>query len=406
MTPGPGENEMLSADDSPQGETSTTRQNITIGLALSGGGVRAAVFHLGLLGRLAADGLLERVTFVSTVSGGSLGTGLVYSLSGNGWPTSEEYLSTTIPRAKRCLTGKDLQLNAIFRLVTRPWHLLYGRAKLLAESIEHLWGVKGLVNELPDEPRWIINATAYESGKNWRFMRKRMGDYKLNQTSEPAFPLASAMAASAAFPILIGPLVLRTKNFPWSRFTGESRHATLPTESEVPSVHLWDGGVYDNLGVEALFKPRGKRYRDEYNFLIVSDASTPVGIERPIPFRRARRLINIAMDQVRSLRARQLVEHFASHPNSGAYLKAGNTARYILEQAGFGGEEVAAAVGICLSEKDAELALGHKTTLRRPSEEEFDRLYRHGWEVADCTLSAYNPELFSRLGFKPPTYTD
>ena len=404
--PGPGENEMHSADDGPQGETPTTRQNITIGLALSGGGVRAAVFHLGLLGRLAADGLLERVTFISTVSGGSLGTGLVYSLSGNGWPTSEECLSTTIPRAKRCLTGKDLQLDAIFRLVTRPWHLLYGRAKLLAESIEHLWGVKGLVNELPDEPRWIINATAYESGKNWRFMRKRMGDYKLNQTPEPAFPLASAMAASAAFPVLIGPLVLRTKDFTWSRFTGESRHATLPTESEVPSVHLWDGGVYDNLGVEALFKPRGKRYRDEYNFLVVSDASTPVGIERPIPFRRARRLINIAMDQVRSLRARQLVEHFASHPNSGAYLKAGNTARYILEQAGLGGEKVAAAVGICLSEKDAELALGHKTTLRRPSQEEFDRLYRHGWEVADCTLSAYNPELFSRLGFQPPTYTE
>jgi len=313
---------------------------------------------------------------------------------------AEEYLSTAAPRAKRCLTGKDLQVDAIFRLVTRPWHLLYGRAKLLAESIEHLWGVKGLVNELSDEPRWIINATAYESGKNWRFMSKRMGDYKLNQILEPAFPLASAMAASAAFPILIGPLVLRTEDFAWSRFTGESRHATLPTESKVPSVHLWDGGVYDNLGVEALFKPGGKRYRDEYNFLIVSDASTPMGIERPYPFRRARRLINIAMDQVRSLRARQLVEHFASHPNSGAYLKAGNTAQYILEQAGVGEEEVAAVASNCLSKKDAELAVGHTTTLRRPSQEEFDRLYRHGWEVADCTLSAYSPKLFEKLDFR------
>ncbi len=378
-----------------------TKQDLTIGLALSGGGVRAAVFHLGLLGRLAADGLLKRVTFVSTVSGGSLGMGLVYSLAGNGWPTSHEYLSTIAPQTRRCLTGKDLQLDAAFRLVTRPWHLFFGRAKLLAESIERLWGVWGLVNELPDEPRWVINATAYESGKNWRFMHKRMGDYKLNQTPEPAFPVASAMAASAAFPILIGPLVLRTKDFAWSRFTGKSRHATLPTETEVPSVHLWDGGVYDNLGVEALFKPGGKRYRDEYNFLIVSDASTPLGIERPFPFRRTRRLINIAMDQVRSLRARQLVEHFASHPDSGAYLKAGNTARYILEQAGVDEVEVAAAVGSCLSQKDAELALGHKTTLRRPSEEEFDRLYRHGWEVADCTLSAYSPRLFTRTDFMP-----
>jgi NTE family protein len=401
MTTSSGRSDMSPVDDDNKGGMSTTRKSLTIGLALSGGGVRAAVFHLGLLGRLAADDLLEQVTFVSTVSGGSLGTGLVYSLSGNRWPTSEEYLSTIAPRARRYLTGKDLQLDAVFRLLTRPWHLFYGRAKLLAESIEHLWDVRGLINELPDEPRWVINATAYESGKNWRFMRKRMGDYKLNQTPEPAFPVASAMAASAAFPILIGPLVLRTKDFAWSRFTGESRHATLPAETEVPSVHLWDGGVYDNLGIEALFKPGGKRYRDEYNFLIVSDASPPLGIERPFPLRRARRLINIAMDQVSSLRARQLVEHFASHPGSGAYMKVGNTAQYILEQAGVDEEEVAAAVSSCLSQKDAELAVAHKTTLRRPSEEEFDRLYRHGWEVADCTLSAYSPDLFRRTGFRP-----
>jgi NTE family protein len=383
-----------------RGSTPTTKGDLKIGLALSGGGMRAAIFHLGLLGRLASDDLLGRVTFVSTVSGGSLGTGLVYSLSGKRWPSSQEFLGTVAPHARRLMTRTDLQVDAILRLPRRPQHLLYGRAKVLAESIEKLWGVEGLVNELPDEPRWVINATAYESGKNWRFMRKRMGDYTLNHTPEPAFPLASAMAASAAFPILIGPLVLRTKAFAWSRFTGESRHATLPTETRVPSVHLWDGGVYDNLGVEPLFKSGG-RYRDEYNFLIVSDASTSLGVERALPFRRARRLINIAADQVRSLRARQLVEHFSSHPDSGAYLKAGNTARYILEQAGVAEEEVAVAVSSCLSEEDAELALGHKTTLRRPSDEQFNRLYRHGWEVADCTLSAYSPDLFGRSGFKP-----
>lgn len=378
----------------------TTKSNLTIGLALSGGGMRAAIFHLGLLGRLASDDLLERVTFVSTVSGGSLGTGLVYSLSGKRWPASQEFLDTIAPQARELMTRTDLQVDAILRLPRRPQHLLYGRAKVLAESIEKRWGVGGLVNELPDEPRWVINATAYESGKNWRFMPKRMGDYKLNHTPDPAFPLASAMAASAAFPILIGPLVLRTKGFAWARFTGESKHATLPTETEVPSVHLWDGGVYDNLGVEPLFK--AGKYRDEYNFLIVSDASTPLGVEKPRPFHRARRLINIAMDQVRSLRSRHLVAHFASHPNSGAYLKAGNAARYILEQAGIEEEEVvAAAVGDCLSEEDARLALGHKTTLRRPSEEEFDRLYRHGYEVADCTLSSYTPDLFGRSGFLP-----
>ncbi len=41
-----------------------------IGLSLSGGGFRATVFHLGVLARLAEEGLMEEVTCVSTVSGG------------------------------------------------------------------------------------------------------------------------------------------------------------------------------------------------------------------------------------------------------------------------------------------------------------------------------------------------
>ena len=63
-----------------------------VALALSGGGVRAAVFHCGVLQRLALDGLLESTTFVSTVSGGSLVVGLILCQSGHRWPGSEEFL--------------------------------------------------------------------------------------------------------------------------------------------------------------------------------------------------------------------------------------------------------------------------------------------------------------------------
>ena len=42
-----------------------------IAIALSGGGVRATVFHLGVLARLTRQSLLESVTLLSTVSGGS-----------------------------------------------------------------------------------------------------------------------------------------------------------------------------------------------------------------------------------------------------------------------------------------------------------------------------------------------
>jgi NTE family protein len=57
-----------------------------LGIALSGGGFRATVFHLGSLARLAESGQLEDVTFLSTVSGGSLCIALVYALNNYQWP--------------------------------------------------------------------------------------------------------------------------------------------------------------------------------------------------------------------------------------------------------------------------------------------------------------------------------
>jgi predicted acylesterase/phospholipase RssA len=51
-----------------------------IALALSGGGYRAAAFHLGTMDFLARIGMLEKVTMSSTVSGATI-TGAKYALS-------------------------------------------------------------------------------------------------------------------------------------------------------------------------------------------------------------------------------------------------------------------------------------------------------------------------------------
>ena len=301
------------------------RDTLKIGIALSGGGVRAAVFHFGVLGRLAADGLLENITFISTVSGGSLGIGLIYSIYGNRWPTSDAFINKSLSQARYYLTQTNIQHDVVFKLLTQPWFLIQGKAKLLSESIQHCWQVCGLLRDIPTEPRWIINATSYESGKNWRFMPQRMGDYILNYVSNPAIPLADAMAASAAYPGLIGPIILRTNKYKWFRFVNYPEEKIESVEPEVKKIHLWDGGVYDNLAVEALFKSQGEKFRDEYNFLIVSDASKGIEIEKPSSlYRRAFRLVNIAMDQVRSLRARSLVSHFRDNCNSRVYLFIGN----------------------------------------------------------------------------------
>ncbi|MCI0733366.1 MAG: patatin-like phospholipase family protein, partial [Methylococcaceae bacterium] len=50
-----------------------------LGLALSGGGFRAALFHIGTLARLAELDLLRHVQVLSTVSGGSI-IGAMYYL--------------------------------------------------------------------------------------------------------------------------------------------------------------------------------------------------------------------------------------------------------------------------------------------------------------------------------------
>ena len=360
--------------------------------------MRAAVFHLGVLGRLAASGLLENVAFISTVSGGSLGTGLVYSLSGSRWPTSDEYLTAVVPKAKHLTTTVDIQRDALSRFVFRPWRLLLrGWANILSESLQRHWDVRGLVKDLPSEPRWIINATAYESGKNWRFVPHRMGDYRTGYVFGPAIPVADAMAASAGFPILIGFLILSTEDYTWERYVRGSRSDTEAFEPKTRRVHLWDGGVYDNLGVEALFKV-GEGLREGYDFLIVSDASTAIEAEqRYLLHKQARRLLAIAMDQIRSLRARTILDHFEEHPGSGAYLLMGNTARKVLSDAGLSEEEVEEVAAGCMTNEDVRAASRFSTTLRRLGEAEFDKIYRHGWEVANCTLLSRHPTLFENL---------
>jgi len=329
-----------------------TRDTIRIALALSGGGVRATAFHLGVLGRLADEGLLEKIAFLSSVSGGSLAGAIVYALSDNIWPTSAAYQAHVYPGARHILTRVDLTRATISEGFRSPWLIPGDRAKLLARALQHHWGVQGHLKDLLMTPRWIINATTYESGKNWRFTPQRMGDYKVDYVLSPSISVAEAVAASAGYPFFIGPLVLTTRTYKWSRFALESQGDPQPTSPQRKRLHLWDGGIYDNLGVEALYKPGRETFRDDYNFLIVSDASGMFKEQYPFGvYRRAKRLLDIAMEQVRSLRARSIVSHFVDNPNSGAYLKMGNSAATILSRAGMITEDTIPLPSNVLSDK-------------------------------------------------------
>jgi len=168
-------------------------------------------------------------------------------------------LQTVLPEARRLITTVDIQRAALIRLLCRPWRLISpGRwANVLSEVLQRRWGVIGVVNNLPVTPRWIVNATSYETGKNWRFTRHRMGDYEFGYVSDPPVPIADAMAASAGYPLLIGFLALDTANYSWWRFEEGSTSVTRPKNPEHRRVHLWDGGVYDNLALRRSSRSAG-----------------------------------------------------------------------------------------------------------------------------------------------------
>ena len=59
--------------------------------------MRAAAFHMGVLRRLADQYLLEAVSQLSTVSGGTLLAATIFSRAGMRWPTSAEYREEIFP---------------------------------------------------------------------------------------------------------------------------------------------------------------------------------------------------------------------------------------------------------------------------------------------------------------------
>ncbi|MFG0288203.1 MAG: patatin-like phospholipase family protein [Rhodopirellula sp. JB044] len=361
---------------------------MNIALAFSGGGVRATVFHLGVLARLARQDLLGNVRTVSSVSGGSLATGLVLSRSGYQWPTSEDYLHHVVPEIHQLLTTRDIQRSYVLKSLMFPWRLARGRASVLGDALRQHWRIDGDLADLPTSPRIIINATCYQTGKNWRFQRDEMGDYQPNYVRDPNFRLSHVLAASAAVPGLIGPLVVKTRDHRWSEFRSDAWESIEPRYKRL---NLWDGGVYDNLGVESLFKP-GVGLREGTDFLLVSDASRALSStqhdsqKHPGYLEASLRLVDVATDQVRSLRARMLIDFFKQNPGSGTYLRLG-----LRTKGGYARSHLAGEAA--LTEAEVKQVSQMETTLRRLTHSEFSLLFRHGYEVADATMVKHGDNL-------------
>lgn len=382
-----------------------------IALALSGGGFRATVFHLGVLARLAKEERLENITYLSTVSGGSLCAGLVMALNRNQWPSSQAYLKDVLPAARQILTTRDLKSALIKKVVLNIWDVFDPRANELAELLAKDWGININLNQLPESPRWMINATCYETGKNWRFERFRMGDYMFGYTYDTDYPLSAALAASAGFPGLIGALSLDTEGRDWFRYrepvddslaTGVDRirkRKTEPIQPAFTTVHLWDGGVYDNHGLEGLVD-YNRGWKKDIDFLIVSDAA---GRSKPEAYQRGskalmRIITGVMMDQIRSLRARAILERMRNHNDRGAFLQIGNSCSEILTAAAKK-DEIAEKCAGCLTPLEATQAAEVETDIARLTNKKFELLFRHGFENADYSLYGFSADLFNYIGY-------
>jgi len=364
-----------------------TGERCAIGLALSGGGVRAAAFHAGALRRLAEMDRMRDVAHVSTVSGGSLFTGLVFHFSGYKWPTGEQYMHDVLPQVRALLTTSSLQWNALFRLLALPcnWQFLTSRANVVAQSLSRDWKIQATLSSLPSYPVWSINGSCSESGRRFRFKSGEIGDHESGYAQAPNLPLAAAMAVSAAFPGGIGPLAIRTRDYAWTKKATWNDETSKPHTPQFHKLHLYDGGVYDNLGLEPLFdmgkqelrQPENRDQRaPDIDFLFVSDAG--LGYERqPLPHPlnplRLKRVADLAFDQIRALRVRSLMNYLKHHPSNGALLPIGFAAP--------GGATVPAS-GVFLTPAEAVAAACVKTSLKCLSVEQFTLVERHGYETA------------------------
>jgi predicted acylesterase/phospholipase RssA len=277
-----------------------------VGLALSGGGFRASLYHVGVLARLAELDVLRRVEVLSCVSGGSI-LGAYYYLkvrelleaNDDDHLGREDYLKLVQELEREFLAA--IECNVRVRLLTNPWRVLqmavlrgYTRTdragqlfqKRIYAQLGNLdWRMPHVRIWPPDEdkdefkpahdnwrrsnkvPILVINATTMNTGHNWQFTATWMGEppsaidddvdvadrlRRLYYREAPSDdhrspPLGRAVGASAAVPGLFPPVSLK-KLYPDL------------------TVRLSDGGVHDNQGIASLVD-------QDCSVILVSDAS-------------------------------------------------------------------------------------------------------------------------------------
>jgi len=296
-----------------------------VALCLSGGGYRAMLFHLGTLWRLHELDYLPKLTRVSSVSGGSI-TAAVLALAWErlelGSDGSIEVFKEEVVGPIRKLAGKTIDVPSVLSGGLLPGTTIGDR---VAAAYRRYLFQDATLQDLPDDevegnPRFVINATNLQSGVLWRFSRPYMRDYRVGKIARPQLSLATAVAASSAFPPVLCPLRLSFEESDYEPKTGKDlQRAPFTTHPT-----LGDGGIYDNLGLETAWKG--------CETVLVSDGGGAMpadcGKFGPFPNWRWRdwgsqtvRVLKVVDNQVRSLRKRQAIAGYKAPPGSKEHRK-------------------------------------------------------------------------------------
>lgn len=266
------------------------------------------LFHAGALWRLNECGYLGRLDRISSVSGGSIAAGVLAAHwsglrfdDGRADNFTDEVVAPIRSLAARTLDWKSV-LGGLF-LPGGPGN------RLAAAYSRRVFGRRTL-RDLPAEPRFVFNATNLQTGVLWRFERPYMADYRVGIVRDPEVPLAVAVAASSAAPPFLSPLRLKLDPEKIETAVGADLHRAPFTHKAV----LADGGVYDNLGLEAAFK--------SFTTVLISDGGGQLQPAQrvtgfwPLQLLRVTRVID---NQVRSLRKRDAIADFLGEQWRGAY---------------------------------------------------------------------------------------
>lgn len=253
-----------------------------IGLSCSGGGYRAASFHLGAmsyLNRLQYNGcpLLENVKLISTVSGGTI-TGIIYALQKQrGAAFSDIYRFTmdklyTLDLVKAGI--EKLNPDGVWQNTYKHKNLINAFAELYDKEFTEGKTFREFHTLNSHLEAVVFNSTEFKNGINFRFRNWGtgfFGNYKFQvpEVLADEVKLSDAMASSSCFTGGFEPMI-----WPHDFVHDEAPNLKKIAETATP-LGIMDGGIYDNQGIESILNYKSNSKEPYFDLIIISDVASP-----------------------------------------------------------------------------------------------------------------------------------